>query len=266
MLNATLLREDIRNSRKSWITCTAVLAAGLLLCAALYGSTAGEDLAAFLTVIPGMTGRLSSETDTSLVWYLGKCLYGAVFLLIPCIYAAGVSVRTLAGPREDGSFAMLFSMTGKRRDILFTHAYFLAVSLFAMILAACAVGLLAGVLLHGSALEIPQYLLLNLDLYCCQMFLSGLCFALAGIIRGARRAKGILAAWIAAFYLIFALGDINGGLSVLGSFSVFSAFRPEAVLEGSPSLFWELPLLLILGLLLYRVGMAVMEKTDLTGE
>lgn len=44
MLNLRLLQETIRENKRLWLICTALLTAGMLVCEAVYGTDAGEKL------------------------------------------------------------------------------------------------------------------------------------------------------------------------------------------------------------------------------
>lgn len=46
MLNLRLLQETIRENKRLWLICTALLTAGMLVCEAVYGTDAGEKLVA----------------------------------------------------------------------------------------------------------------------------------------------------------------------------------------------------------------------------
>ena len=84
MLNLRLLQETIRENKRLWLICTALLTAGMLVCEAVYGTDAGEKLWQFFSVIPGMTGEIS-QNDASLTGYLGSGMFGAWFLMIPAV-------------------------------------------------------------------------------------------------------------------------------------------------------------------------------------
>ena len=57
MLNLRLLQETMRENKRLWLICTALLTAGMLVCEAVYGTDAGEKLWQFFSVIPGITEK-----------------------------------------------------------------------------------------------------------------------------------------------------------------------------------------------------------------
>ncbi|MDO5424358.1 MAG: ABC transporter permease subunit [Eubacteriales bacterium] len=263
MLNLALLKETMRENRRLWLHCTLILVLGILLCESVYGTEAGEKMRQFLSVIPGMTGRMGEAQDASLISFLGTCLYGAVFLLVPAIYSAILSVRLIGRRLEDGSMAGLISVIGNRSEILFTQAYWMGTSLLGMFVCTSLAGILGGAVLRPGRLETAQYLLMNLSCFCMQVLIGGICFLLASLLKKERTASLTAAGVLTAGYLFFALPDLDGGLSALGYFSVFSVFSPEKAIEGSGNLFWELPVLAVAGLLLYKAGSMVLTNADI---
>ena len=261
MLNLRLLQETIRENKRLWLICTALLTAGMLVCEAVYGTDAGEKLWQFFSVIPGMTGEIS-QNDASLTGYLGSCMFGAWFLMIPAVYSAVAAVRMAAGKMEDGSFAGLVSILGNRHKICFTQDYWMGTSLLAMFVSTGILGILGGIVLAGYELEIAQYLLLNLGMFCFQLMLGGFFMMISFLLKKGRKAALAVGGFLIVEYLLYALSDLNG-LSAAGYLSVFSAFRPEEILLGGAVLWWKLPLWLAAGLLFYKAGSVVAARMDI---
>ena len=212
MLNLRLLQETIRENKRLWLICTALLTAGMLVCEAVYGTDAGEKLWQFFSVIPGMTGEIS-QNDTSLTGYLGSCMFGAWFLMIPAVYSAVAAVRMAAGKMEDGSFAGLVSILGNRHKICFTQDYWMGTSLLAMFVSTGILGILGGIVLAGYELEIAQYLLLNLGIYKVQVRVRIIlsvfsAFRPEEILLGGAVLWWKLPLWLAAGLLFYKAGSV----------------------------------------------------------
>ncbi|MDY3919332.1 MAG: hypothetical protein SOZ59_10075 [Candidatus Limivivens sp.] len=263
MLNLALLKQTMRENRRLWCRCTLILVLGILICECVYGTETGEKIRQFLSVIPGMTGRVEKNGDQSMIAFLGLCLFGAFFFMVPAVYSVLGAVRLISGRMEDGSMATLVSVIGNRSVILFTQSYWMVVSLLGMFLCTSTAGILGGAILKPGRLETAQFLLLNLGSFCFHVMISGFCFFLACLVKKRERASMALAGILAAAYLIFALPDLSSSLSAVGYLSVFSAFQPGLMIQGSVGLFWQLPLFAAVGLLLFQAGSMVLVKADI---
>lgn len=150
-----------------------------------------------------MTGEIS-QNDASLTGYLGSCMFGAWFLMIPAVYSAVAAVRMAAGKMEDGSFAGLVSILGNRHKICFTQDYWMGTSLLAMFVSTGILGILGGIVLAGYELEIAQYLLLNLGMFCFQLMLGGFFMMISFLLKKGRKAALAVGGFLIVEYLLYA--------------------------------------------------------------
>lgn len=262
MLDLFLLRELFRRYKSLWLRCALPLILGLWICEAVCGTAAGDALKGFLSVIPGMTGNLGAPEDASPVTYLGTCMYGAIFLMIPAVYLLLLAARMAAGQWEDGTMAALYAAIGNRVPVLLTEGYWTAVSLLAMLLCTSLAGLLGAALL-GESLEAAQFLLLNIGIFCFQLLMGGIFFLLAALLKNGRAVTAAGGAVLAAGYFLYALQDLGGGLSVLGRVSVFSVYRPDMLLAGNPLLYLTLPAAAAAGGALFAAAGFLLSGADI---
>lgn len=263
MLNLVYLKELMRENRRLWLGCTAVLLLEILLCEAL-GGTAAEGFLRFLRAVPGGAGHLSNSADVSLTGSIGICMGGALFQLLPASCSALTAVRLGGKNPQDGTTAGLAAVAGSRSDILFTDCYWMAVSLLGTFVCTSAGGWIGSRLWKAGALEIAPYLLLNAGAFCLQLLLGGVLYFLVCLFRKNGFAGTACAVFLAVSYLLFLLADFGNSLPGVYFPSVFLLYQPEKILAGAWETFLELPALAAAGLLLYKAGSLLLERADLT--
>lgn len=265
MLSIPLLSVDMRENRKKWFLYTGILCLLTLLFVVTFYPSGGSRMEAVLHFFPaGLIRGLGMELhDRSLVGVLGTYLYGFWFLLLPMSYTIQISYRLVAAGMEKGNMVYYVGSPLGRKTVIFTQGYFLAFSQFCMISLSTALGIGLSELFFPGSLEIPQFLLLNISVFCVHFAMGGLEYFLSctGLKKKLQLSLMIgIPVLSLLFHLLGALGD---GLEAFGDASIFSVVDLEHIFAGDVILFVQLPLLLIFGVVYYSLAVFVFQKRNL---
>lgn len=236
MLNFTILGNDWI---KQWKSCVI---AGIFLAAA--------------AVAAGIYGQGDVE------FFVEAFFYGALPVIF-LIYEAHVIYSILVRKNSNGEMAYLLAQPIQRSEILFTQIYYILCSILVLHGIATVAGIGVSEFFFKGNLEIPQFLLLSLGSFVLQVCLSGIFFFFGCIFR---RFFPWLLLCGGLGMVFLGLGQLSyrmDSLEFLKYATLYSLYDAAWILEGSAHILWSLPLLLVVGLLLYWLGMRIYQRRDL---
>lgn len=265
MLNIHLLAEDIRENRKRWLSFTGILCFLMLLFVMTAYPLGGSRMETVFRFFPGWFKRLlrMELNDRSLVGVLGTYLYSFWFLLIPMIYTVQAAHELVLAGMESGMMIFYVGSPMGRETVIFTKGYSLMFGQFCMICFSTVLGIALSEIMIPGELEIPQFLLLNICVFCLHFALGGLEFLLSTMNLGSSLQRGLMAGIPALAFVLYLLGNLGGVMEIFGYFSMFSIFDTERIFGGDFSLFFFLPLLLMFGCVCYGMSVFIFNRKDL---
>lgn len=265
VLNISLFWEDFRENKKLWLTFSGLMVLFSLLGSGFYALVSGSQGNGGFASMPSYLARLLgfSAEDKSLTGFLSSTLYEVWFLILPLIYGLILSKRLVAEQMERRTMIYYIGSPLGRKKVIFTQGYFLVFSLFMMVCVGAFGTALFSNLFFPGKLEIPQFLLLNLGIFCLHTALSGIVFFFSCV--GKNKNQVFFGEAIVLFFLaMYLFGRTWKSVSFLRYFSLVSLFDGKSVLEGSLTLLVRLPMLAAVGAGFYWLGMFLFQKMDLS--
>ena len=108
----------------------------------------------------------------------------------------------------------------------------------------------------------PQFLLLNIGIFCLHMALSGICFFFSCV--GKNKNQVFFGEAIVLFFLaMYIFGKMWETVGFLRYFSMISLFDGDEILMGNLTMIVRLPFLAAFGGILYWTGLFFFQKKDL---
>ena len=206
---------------------------------------------------------------------VGSIFFKMAGLLLPIIYLIMTANALVAGQVDSGSMAYVLSSSVKRREVTFTQAAFLVLSLFAMF--ACttltSVICLAIVKTEEITLTYGNLILMNLGAFLVLFAMSGFCFFASCLFNRGKYSMA-LGGGVTMFFLVATMLGLFGStvlpsvvrIGALNAFnyvSVISLFDVISILEGSLTFLWKFAILAVAGIALYVAGSEKFARKDL---
>lgn len=263
VLNLPLLKRTIKTNGKLWLLCTGLLMLQIFLSLGLYSW--GNGMGRIFRGMPqGLAAVLGIDTAAdTLTAYLSSCLFGFFYPVLGMVYAITAANRLMAKKVESGTMVYLLSSPNKRGRIANTQAYFLVMSLFAMFFCTMTAGILGCVLRFPGKLDVPQFILFHIGVFCLELCLGGISFLVSCVSNESRISLTIGAGIPVCFLLIHMIANMGGSLEILRFATVFTLFDTADVMGESLSVCWKFPVLAVLGFVFFRMGISLFGKRDL---
>lgn len=238
-----------------------------------------------------LTGDLSSsllqtlpETVASGLQELGQMdlyslIVGSIFfkmagLLLPIIFMIMASNNLIAGQVDSGSMAYVLSTSTKRKQVVFTQAMYLIISLFTMFCCTTLTSVICFACLKTEVeLTYSKLVLLNLGAFISLFAMSGICFMASCWFDRSKKSMSI-GGGLSMFFLVATMLGLFGSkvipsvvrLDALNYFNyvtIISLFDCTGIISGSLSFIWKLAILLVIGIVGYVAGAIKFKKKDL---
>ena len=125
------------------------------------------------------------------------------------------------------------------------------------------VGIISSEVYFPGELDIKKYILLNIGLYCLHISISGLGFFASCISNDTKLSYSLSAGIPIGFFIIQLLANMGGKLENFKYFTIFSLFNTDKLIKGESSGIWMFIILLLIGVILYTIGILRFDKRDL---
>ena len=238
---------------------------------------AGDVFHGFLEALPDEVAEALRETGSMDLYNLvvGSIYFKMAGLLLPIIYVIMCANSLIAGQVDSGSMAYILSTSTKRKQVTFTQAIYLVLSIFLMTLCTTIVSMvcLSIVKTEDISMSYGQLLLLNLGSFVTLFAISGLCFMTSCIFNRSKRAMAI-GGGLSMFFLVSTMLGLFGSpvlpslirLDALNNFnyvSLITLFDVVSISEGTFDYIWKFIILVIIGVACYIIGDMRFKKKDL---
>ncbi len=231
----------------------------------------------FLSSLPKSVSDSLEELGTMDLFSLitGSIYFKMAGLLLPIIYIIMVANNLVAGQVDSGSMAYVLSTSTKRKQVVFTQAIFLVVSIFAMCLCTTVTSFICLSTLNNTTISLTygQLALLNLGAFMVLFAMSGISFFASCFFN---RSKYSLAfgGGINMFFLVSTILGLFGSkvlptvvridsLKFFNYCTIISLFDELSILNGTLTFIWKLAILLVIGVGFYIAGSLKFKKKDL---
>lgn len=264
MISIPLLKREIKSNYKLFIIFAAVLTMYISIIIPMFDPEIGEALAEFEKAMPGMMAAFGmTNSGTTLIEFINTYLFGFLFIVFPMIFEIIIANKIIAKYVDSGSMAYLLATPNKRRKIAISQGTFLLLSIGILILFITLVGIISSEVYFPGELDIKKYVLLNIGLYCLHVAISGLGFFASCISNDTKLSYSISAGIPIGFFIIQLLSNMGGKLENFKYFTIFSLLDTDKLIKGEASGIWMFIILLLIGVILYTIGILRFSKRDL---
>lgn len=205
---------------------------------------------------------------------VGSIFFKMAGLLLPIIFMIMVSNNLIAGQVDSGSMAYVLSTSTKRKQVVFTQAIYLIVSLFAMFCCTTVTSVICLACIKSEVdLTFGQLILLNLGAFISLFAMSGICFMASCWFDRSKKSMAI-GGGLSMFFLVATMLGLFGShvipsvvrLDALNYFNyvtIISLFDATSILGGTLNFIWKFVILIAIGLVGYIAGSIKFKKKDL---
>ena len=205
---------------------------------------------------------------------VGSIFFKMAGLLLPIIYMIMTANALIAGQVDSGSMAYVLSSGTKRREVTFTQATYLILSILAMFLCTTVASMVCFAIVDvETELTLGKLALINLGAFFVMFAMSGICF-LASCCFNRSKHSMALGGGLNMFFLVATMLGLFGShvlpsivrMEALNAFnyvSIISLFDVVSILEGTTAFIWKWAILVAVGIACYVIGSIKFEKKDL---
>ena len=237
----------------------------------------GDLTATFLSSLPDELEQSLREIGELDIYSMivGTIFYNIAGLLLPMIYMVMVANNLIAGQVDRGSMAYVLSTSVKRKQVVFTQAFFLVLSLFAMFACTTLTSVICLACLNGSNITLGygELLLLNLGAFIAMFAMSGISFLASCWFNRTKYSLGI-GGGLNIFFLVATILGLFGSsampsvvrldsLNFFNYVSLISLFDVNSILSGTLTYLWKLGILVVVGIVCFCVGAWKFKRKDL---
>ena len=236
-----------------------------------------ENGKSFLNSLPDSVSASLEELGSMDLFSLivGSIYFKMAGLLLPIIYIIMVANNLIAGQVDSGAMAYVLSTSTKRKQVVFTQAMFLILSLFAMFSIVTVVGMVTLVCINNKmiTMSLAQFALLNLGTFVTLFAMSGISFLASCWFNRGKRSMSV-GGGLNMFFLVSSMLGLFGSkvlpsvvridsLSFFNYCTIISLFDEVSILAGTTAFIWKLAILLVGGIACYIIGGIKFRKKDL---
>jgi|WetSurMetagenome_2_1015567.scaffolds.fasta_scaffold64999_2 ABC-2 type transport system permease protein len=211
-------------------------------------------IAILMLVYPSSFGTLTV--------FSGRHFFELLAPIFTMIYLIITGNRMIAGQVDKGSLSYTLSTPITRTQVTFTNALFLAGSLVLMYAVIAVVGVVVAAVAQPGLLDNAALFRLSLGEFSLQFTISGIVFCSSCIFNRTSRAMIFGVGLPVLFFASNIIAGITEDLSFFKYFSLFSLVNTQSVIDGL-SYALGFIVLIVIGVLLYIVGMKVFKEKDL---
>ncbi|MBY0754178.1 ABC transporter permease [Clostridium sardiniense] len=264
MISLTLFKRDIKSNYKIILLFFAILTLYSVSVVYMYDPTttsAFEEMAKSMPELMKAFGMAS--VGANLTEYIANYLYGLIILMFPIICIIILGNKLIASYVDRGSMAYLLATPNKRVKIALTQAVFMWLASAVLLIYASGLIIFSCNILHGGALDVKTFILMNVVLYFLHVAVSGICFFASCISNDTKLYFTIGAGVPVLFYLLQALANMGGKLENLKYFTLFTFFNTGDIIAGE-KIVTPILVLLSVAIVLYGAGIYIFSKRDLS--
>ena len=221
-----------------------------------------EDMASSMGSL-GSMGGMNSITG-GYTGYIGKLYYAMIVPMFSMIYIIIVGNKNIASRVDKGSMACILSTPMKRNTVTITTSIFFILSLIAITVINCGVGLLVTAINKHAEIEMTKFLLMNANSLIFLIALSSISFFFSCLFNESSKSIAFGGGIQIIFFLFFMISDFSEDLKIFKKITIFSLNMQDKIAKTDYTpVFISMGILAISSIILYIAGIKVFNKKDL---
>lgn len=196
--------------------------------------------------------------------FLGTTMYSMPYMLFMVVFALITANSLIAHSVDRGSMACYLSTPVSRTKVALTQAAILVMGQVIMAAFLTLVSILISVSMFGSeALDVEAFLRLNLMGLLLFFIIGAYSFLFSCLFNDEKYSISCSTGLTLIFYVLNAIGNMNGEDSVLNKISILGAFNPAKIVNGSFEILLPAILFGIAGIIIYGASIIIFNKRNL---
>lgn len=263
-MNAALFKQGIKSGWKTLVIFLAVISMYVTVMIFMFDPELSKVMDEFAAAMPNLMAAFGMKASaTDLTGFLASYLYGFILLVFPMVYIIIAANSLVARHIERGSMAYFLASPNKRNRIAFTQAVTLIFGIFILVAYAAVLAVAVGEAVFPGKLDIKNYLLLNLGLFCLHIFIGGLCFLASCISNEVSKATLLGGGFSVLCYLFQSLANVGDKFENLKYATFFTLFDSDLLIKGSSNGYIMAACLFAGGAILFVAGIIGFSRRDL---
>jgi len=264
MINWTLYKRGIKGSWKMILIFAAVITMYFTVIISMFDPALGSVLDEFAKAMPELMAIVGmTPASAELVSFMEAYLYGFIMLVFPMVFCILSAHKLISRHVDRGSMTYLLSAPVRRETVAFTQMKVMVTGLFMLVLYATLLGIVDCEISFPSELDTGKFILLNVGVFCLQLFVGGICFLCSCIFDDSKYAVGVGAGIPALEFIIQMMANAGEKLEGAKYATFFTLFDSDGIIAGETGAIWGIVALFVGAIVLFAVAIAVFSKKDL---
>lgn len=260
-----LVRKEIKSNYKILLIFLAILSIYCSMIVAMYDPKLGESLNMMAESMPHLFAAFGMmNPGLTLLDFISNYLYGFILIVIPLIFIILMCYRLLIRYEEQGSMVYLLTSSYSRVQIVLSQWVTIVIELLVIVIYVMLLIILCCHGLYEEALDISQFLMMNIGLFSLLFFLLSLCYLSACCFHEMKYSLGVGAGLSLLFILIQMLSQVSDKICFLKYLTPLSLFDVKGLMHFNEVSMVEMNVLFILGLILCCIGCFVFKRRNVS--
>ena len=265
-MNKALFLSTLKSKYKLILICAAALVLYSVIIISMFDPNNAESSKAFMEMMPeGFVKALGfTVLDTGLTAFLGTIMYSMPYMLFMIIFSLIAANSLMARNVDRGSMACYLSTPVSRTKVALTQGSILIMGQIIMALFLTLLSILASFLIVGSdALDITAFIKVNIMGLLLFFVIGSYSFLFSCIFNEEKYSIASSSGLTLLFYVMNAVGNMDTSLLWLNKISLFGAFNPAKIINGSYNILLPAVSFMVIATLLYGASIYIFNKKDL---
>ncbi|WP_164670984.1 ABC transporter permease subunit [Virgibacillus doumboii] len=190
--------------------------------------------------------------------------YGLLLIIILLIYCVSTATQLIARLVDRGSMAYLLSSGLSRTKVAMTQIAVMVLGLFLIVGITLISGVVgADIFIETNDFDVANFVKLNVVTFLFFFMVSGYCFFFSCLLNDEKKVLGISGGISVAFFAIDMVAGISDKLDWMQYITIFTAYKPTEIAQGSVNILPVSVGLGIAGITLFTAAVIIFKKRDL---
>lgn len=265
-MNKALFLSTLKSKYKLILICSAALVLYSVIIISMFDPNNAAASKAYMEMMPESLTKALGFTimDPGLTAFLGTIMYSMPYMLFMIIFAIIASNSLMARNVDRGSMAFFLSTPVSRTKVTLTQGSVLIAGQIIMATLLTSLSILTAILMFGSeALEIGTFIKVNVMGLLVFFVVGAYSFLFSCLFNEEKHSIAFSAGLTLGFYVMNAASNMSSDLSWLNKISIFGAFNPAKIINGSVDILSTAIIFFTLGVILYGASIYIFNKRNL---